>query len=382
MSLRSWLILFALCLAALAALTQRAFHPAPPPADRERLNVAVALGGDAAEGYARALTPREFSFPSDHGPHPRYRTEWWYYTGNLQAADGRRFGYQLTFFRIALTPEPQPRASGWAANQLYMAHFALTDVAGRRFFHFERFARAALGLAGATTDPYRVWLEDWEASSDGSTALPMRLRAAQQRIAIDLHLESAKPVVLQGERGLSQKSPEEGNASYYYSLTRMPTVGRIEVGGESLAVAGDSWLDREWSTSALGPEQAGWDWFSLQLDDGRELMYYRLRKKDGSGDPMSSGTLVAGDGSYRRLRPQQVIIDEMGSWQSPHSGARYRYPSGWLLRLPGEGLELQITPMLRDQELQATVRYWEGAVVVEGTVGGQGYVELTGYGEE
>src|SRR6266852_2666936 len=215
------------------------------------ISVAGALGAAEATGFARAAAPRAFSFPRDHGPHPEFRTEWWYYTGNLRAGDGRHVGFQLTVFRHALGPEPVTRASDWGATQVYLAHFAVTDTRGGRFLAFARSSRDALGLAGARAEPFRVWLEDWVAEGEGRAALPMRLRAVEGEAAIDLTLESAKPVVLQGERGLSRKGPEPGNASYYYSLTRMPARGTVRLGPETLAVEGLAWMDREWSTSAL-----------------------------------------------------------------------------------------------------------------------------------
>ena len=185
-----------------------------------------------------------------------------------------------------------------------MGHFALTDVADNRHYHFERFSRGALGLAGAQATPFRVWLEDWALTGAEADLFPLRLRAREGDIALDLTLDAGKPVVLQGDRGLSQKSAEAGNASYYYSHTRMPTQGTVSIGGRNFTVSGASWLDREWSTSALGPDQSGWDWFALQLDDGRELMFYRLRRKDGGMDSFSTGTLVEADGQTRRLRSE------------------------------------------------------------------------------
>ncbi|MFO7577482.1 MAG: lipocalin-like domain-containing protein [Pelovirga sp.] len=357
--------------------------PTGATAERAELTVAAALGTGEDTGFARATTPRAFVFPADHGPHPEFKTEWWYYTGHLHTAAGRRFGYQLTFFRIALRPDRTERSSDWAATQLYMAHFALTDPAAAQFHYFERFSRAALGLAGATAHPFRVWLEDWTVVGAADNSLPMGLVAAADGIAIDLQLDSAKPVVLQGDAGLSQKSAEPGNASYYYSLTRMPTAGAIRIADETFAVTGDSWLDREWSTSALGEDQVGWDWFSLQLTDGRELMYYQLRRSDGSADPFSGGVLVAADGTSERLRSTDVTLAVQSDWQSPHGG---RYPARWRLRLPAHGLDLDIKPLLADQELRTTVRYWEGAVGVQGRsdgeeIGGRGYVELTGYAQ-
>ncbi len=285
--------------------------------------------------------PRPFAFPADHGPHPEFRTEWWYYTGNLETLTGRHVGFQLTFFRIALgPPEPilsVPRASAWAASQLYLAHFALTDTEGRRFHAWSRMSREALGLAGARAHPFRVWLDDWSAASEAG-GLPVRLRAAEGDVAIDLVLGSDKPVVLQGDRGLSQKGPEPGNASYYYSLTRMPARGTVRVGGTSLDVSGLAWMDREWSTSALGRDLAGWDWMALQLEDGRDVMLYQLRRRDGTADPFSAGTLIAGDGRSKPLGPGDVAIEVLDHWTSPRTGVRY--PSRWRVAIPGAGLHL------------------------------------------
>lgn len=349
-----------------------------------RLSVSSVLAGPDTAGYARATGPRPFRFPADHGPHPDYRTEWWYATGNLEGPEGRRFGYQFTVFRSALSPEPPDRRSAWATNQAYMAHFALTDAASGRFFTAERFSRGALGLAGARARPFRIWLEGWEMSGEGDGAFPLRLRAASESVSVDLVLERGKPPVLQGDDGLSPKGPEPGNASYYYSLTRMPTRGRVTVEGRSVEVRGLSWLDREWSTSALGPELAGWDWFALQLDGGAELMYYRLRGRDGSTVPESGGSWVAPDGASSRLGTGEVRLEPLAWWRSPEGGARY--PVAWSVRIPDRGLDLRVRAVLPDQEWRGAFRYWEGAVDVTGTrdgtpVSGRGYVELTGYGD-
>ncbi|MDO3377580.1 lipocalin-like domain-containing protein [Geoalkalibacter halelectricus] len=369
----------------LLALLLSACGPTPDSSSATEggLSLAETLGAEEDPGYARATAPRPFVFPDDHGPHPEFKTEWWYFTGNLSAADGRRFGYQLTFFRVALSPQAPQRPSPWGTNQVYMAHFALSDIDGRRFFAVERFSRAALGLTGAQAAPFRVWLEDWQASGPAHT-FPMHLRAAAQEVSIDLRVEQGKPLVLQGDAGLSQKSAAAGNASYYYSFTRLPTSGQVHLGGQTFSVTGDSWLDREWSTSALAPDQVGWDWFALQLDGEEELMYYQLRRQDGGSDPASKGIWVAPDGEGRLLRRDDVELEVLATWRSPRGGT---YPAQWLLRVPRKELELRVTPLLADQELDVSIRYWEGAVEVSGTragrpVTGRGYVELTGYAED
>ena len=352
------------------------------PEQRETFSVARALGGAAAPGYLRAQMPRRFSFPQDHGPHPGFRNEWWYFTGNLQSADGRRFGYQLTFFKTALTPGTVSRESAWGTNQVFMAHFAVTDVAGKRFRFAERFSRATLGLAGAGGVPLAIRLEDWAAEQISARPFGVKLIATEPDMAIDLHLNSVKPEILNGEGGLSRKSATPGNASYYYSIPRMSTSGTIRIGRERYLVTGLSWLDREWSTSALEREQVGWDWFAMHLADGRDLMFYQLRRRDGASDPFSGGTLVAADGSARMLKREDVQLEVVSWWESPESGARY--PSKWHLRVPSEKISLEIAPRLANQELLTGFRYWEGAVAVrglEGSPGGSGYLEMTGYSE-
>jgi predicted secreted hydrolase len=350
------------------------------------LKVAEALGGSdgGTEGYARALEPRPFHFPEDHGPHPDFRTEWWYWTGNLSTADGHDFGYQLTLFRNALAPEAKERTSAWGTRQVYMGHLALSDIGAGRFHAFEHFSRDTLGLAGAQAEPFKVWLEGWSAEAVGNGALPMRLTARGEGVSLSLVLEEGKPPVLQGDRGLSQKGPEKGNASYYYSLTRMPTRGQVTVEGRAYEVTGQSWMDREWSTSALSGDQVGWDWFALQLSDGSELMYYQLRQRDGTADPLSAGTLIPPQGEPVRLSREDVKLEIGNTWTSPHGGAVY--PARWKLSVPSRRLSLDITPAQADQELSVSVRYWEGAVRLSGSsaggpVEGRGYVELTGYGD-
>ncbi len=532
-----------LLLAAIVALAAVVWPKGPAPLTAR---VTAAAAPVDVSGFARAEGPREIVFPADRGPHNDYQTEWWYYTGNLTAETGEHFGFQLTFFRRALVPPAQraDRASAWGTDQVYMAHFALTDVRGGRHYSFERLARGAAGIAGAQAEPYRVWLEDWEvaevgpdvmadaaiaaavvawgrglkstsdeaksaeadwgvgavvaaasgrglkstfdgaksaeadwrvgaaeaagrglkSTSDGAKAAgrglkstsdgaksaeadwgvgavvaagrglkstsdeaksaeadwgvdaaeaaasgrglkstfdgaksaeadwgvgnPARLRAAaldpnlNLNLSLDLLLSDLKPPVLQGERGYSRKGPEPGNASYYVSRTRIAAQGTVTVGDKTYVVSGLSWMDQEWSTSALGPEQVGWDWFSIQLDDGSELMAFQLRRADGSVDAFSSGTLIAADGATRTLGPDDFTITPTATWRSPRSGGVY--PAGWILTVPAADLRLEITPWLADQEMQVSYIYWEGAVRAAGTsagrpVTGNGYVELTGY---
>jgi predicted secreted hydrolase len=373
-------LVVAVVIAAVAAAAVVAVWPRPRAPIQATVAVREALADDRT-GFARAVAPRPLDFPANHGPHPDFRTEWWYYTGNLQTADGRHIGFQLTFFRVALAPSAEPRASAWATRQLYFAHFAVTDTANSRFHAFSRTARGALGVAGAEAAPFRVWVEGW--SAEGAGASP-RLRASEGDVALDLELAATKPVVLQGERGLSRKGPEPGNASFYYSFTRMPARGIVRLGTETLAVTGEAWMDREWSTSGLGADLQGWDWFALQLADGRELMIYLLRRRDGTLDPFSAGTLVTADGATRPLALGDVSVETLAHWTSPASGVRY--PARWRLTVPSAELRLEIEPRLADQELRVNTRYWEGAVAVTGMAGvwsikGRGYVELVGYGE-
>jgi predicted secreted hydrolase len=351
-------------------------------------------------GYAQADRPRAFVFPRDHGPHPEYQTEWWYYTGNLVASDGRRFGYQLTFFRRAITPTAEARTSEWATNQIYFAHFAISDIKGNTHFSTERFSRGAAGLAGATGEPtHTVWIEDWRVREipnrnfqipTSKSQLPTsnyQLHAKDydtnlREMSLDLILHSEKPPTLHGDAGLSQKTNAVGNASYYFSFTRMQTSGTVAVHGETYTVEGLSWMDHEFGTTGLGADAVGWDWFSLQLGDNRELMFFQIRQKDGSIEPLSSGTLVMPTGVTKQLTREQVSIQVTNRWTSRYSGATY--PAGWTLTIPSEQLILNIKPYIADQELRVSFTYWEGAVEVSGTangasVRGSGYVEMTGY---
>ncbi|MGQ9875849.1 MAG: lipocalin-like domain-containing protein [Chloroflexus sp.] len=349
------------------------------PTVQATIGAIEAVNADNIEGFERVIEPRPFVFPADHGPHPTFQTEWWYYTGNLTADNGRRFGFQLTFFRRALSPYPPARESAWATNDVYMAHFAISDIDGRRFYAFERFSRSALGLAGASGDPFRVFLNDWSVEGSGPQGMTMRLRAAQDEVALDLVAVNSRPPVLQGNAGVSQKGSQVGNASAYYSLTRMISNGTIQIGSATYTVSGLTWMDREWGTSALEKGMTGWDWFALQLESGHDLMYYQLREADGKPSPFVGGSLLLPDDTVIILGPGDVELEVTATWQSPKSGAIY--PAGWRLRISRYGIDLVITPALQDQELPTAVVYWEGAVDVEGSMRGRGYVELTGYAD-
>lgn len=353
------------------------------------VNASAQFAGVSADinGYARATTPYEWQFPQDFGAHPDFQTEWWYYTGNVQTEDGRHFGYQFTIFRRAIQPpgSSATSASEWRTDQLYMAHFAVSDVGGGAYYHQQRFSRGGAGLAGATADPvYHVWLEDWQIKAEDDTAAVTTIQADGGDFAIDLKLEQIKPPALQGEGGLSPKSAEPGNASYYYSLTRLLTGGTIRIGDQTFTVNGATWKDHEFSTSALGSTAQGWDWFGLQLDDGRELMLGQIRLRDGGREPAFGGLLVNPDGTTLYLKSDDFSFEVTNQWLSPHSGATY--PAGWNITIDIGGadrLNLSLTPLLADQELHGGggVDYWEGAVQISGDAGGYGYAELTGYAQ-
>lgn len=386
---RSWFTLLLLFLVSACSLDRdggdaadRARQPSVPATSR----LAGLLGNEGRDDFALALEPVEFEFPADHGPHPEFRNEWWYVTGNLDADTGERFGFELTLFRFSLSPDIEQTASAWRTNQIFIGHFAVTDVEGESFRAAQRYSRGAAGLAGAEASPLRVWLGDWRleaTTGSGADGMPWRLEAADDDMALALTLAAIKPIVRNGDNGLSQKSAERGNASYYYSIPRLETEGRLRVGETSYQVQGLSWLDREWSSSALSADQAGWDWFALQLDDGRELMYYQLRKLDGSVDRFSGGTFIREDGSSVHLDRDDVRLDVLERWSTADGQS---YPIQWRLQVPSLELDLEVRPVIRDQELDTTVRYWEGAVDVTGSGGnrdvrGRGYVEMTGYAD-
>ena len=355
-------------------------EPAGDTALRARTQFEAAAPPGTINGYARAIEPWDWQFPRDHGAHPDFQTEWWYYTGNLATADGRRFGYQFTIFRRAISPRQPLSDSEFRTRDIYMAHFTISDIASEDFYHAVRFSRAAAGLAGADADPvYRVWLEDWQVAAENDDATLQRIEAAADGFALNIQLEQVKPPALQGERGLSPKSGEIGNASYYYSLTRLAAEGTIHIGGEAFAVDGSSWMDHEFSASALGKDAQGWDWFGLIFDNNTELMVGQIRQSDGALEPAFGGLLVYPNGSTRYLRSQDFIIQPTDFWVSPHTDAEY--PAGWDIEILGDGgFNFTVAPLQADQELHGSdIAYWEGAVSISGDVRGYGYAELTGY---
>ena len=334
--------------------------------------------------WKQAAREYRLNFPADHASHPDYKIEWWYYTGNLVSNTQERFGYQLTFFRIGVNPTPS-NPSRWAVRDLFMAHFAITDISGKKFRFSERINRSGVGWAGALSDRYRVWNQDWETALDEHGQ--HHLVAHDKEMSVDLRLVPGKPPVLHGEKGYSQKGGQSGNASLYYSLTRMPTSGYLTFGGRSFAVEGLSWMDHEFGTSFLEENQTGWDWFSLQFDDGTELMLFQLRKLDGSPDSHSSGTWINAAGQAIPIQAGQFDLQGMRPWVSLQSGARY--PVEWEIQIHSLKFNVTVKPVVLNQELQTKestgVNYWEGAIEVAGTrdgrpVKGRGYLEMTGYG--
>lgn len=371
----SILILFLLFLSSCA--------PAPLPSAQIQIPDSSQLGGQPSSDFALADGSRPLRFPEDFGAHEDFRSEWWYYTGNLQTQQGRHFGFELTIFRVSLLPPTAslPEDSQWYDRSVYFAHFAISDIAQARFHAFERYTRPGPGLAGAQADPYRVWIEDWSIAETGPEVY--RLQARQSTAVLDLTLRDEMGVVLHGENGYSRKGQEITNASYYYSQPRLRAEGVVQLDGETYTVTGLAWKDHEFSTSALEGDQIGWDWFSLQFEDGRALMLFQIRERDGGISQASSGTFVLADGTAQRLPGDEFSISVLDLWRSPHTGGNY--PAGWEVRIDQPTCRLQIEPWMADQEIHfATVTYWEGAVRFEGVcqgdpVGGNGYVELTGY---
>jgi len=341
-------------------------------------------GGAAAGEWAIAEGTRTWSFPRDHGAHPECRTEWWYFTGIVAGADGRRFGYQLTFFRQGIVAVAADPDNPWSVRDLHLAHFTLTDVREGSFRFAERASRAGPGLAGNSTETLHAWVLDWSATAEGDG---FTLEAREGAAGIRLSLRPRRPPVLHGSGGLSRKGAASGQASWYASITDLETTGVVrDKDGVEVRVRGASWFDHEFGSGQLADDLAGWDWFGLRLSDGSALMIYRLRRRDGTVSPASSGTLVGADGTARHLSRDEVALEPLSIWQSPHGGASY--PSRWRVRVPAAGIALELSPLVADQELRTGkstgVTYWEGAVAGSGAAGGspvavEGYAELTGY---
>lgn len=348
--------------------------------------------GDGSQPYRSINGPCTLEFPKDHGPHPGYRTEWWYYTGNVESATGKPYGFQLTFFRSQVSPPgaeeswPEP-PSAWRTQQIYLAHTALSDISEGLFHHTERIARGALGLAGAevSSGSTTVFLKDWRVNIGESHH---RLRAKTETFDLDLEAAPVKPLILQGRQGYSLKGPRPEQSSCYTSFTRLQVRGHIRIGGETVPVSGLAWMDHEFSSEPLHGDLVGWDWFSLQFNNRSELMIYLLRNRGGGYSPQSAGTFVTAEGESIHLSGEELQSEVLEEWKSPRSGAVY--PSKWRIRVPSLGIDVRLAPRLKDQELHTPgstrITYWEGSVSAEGTmmenrITGTGYMELTGYAQ-
>jgi len=332
--------------------------------------------------FERARPGRNLSFPSDHGNHPTFKTEWWYFTGHLATSNDRHFGFELTFFRVALADVPE-NLSRWRPRELYPAHFAISDLDTGRFHYREKVVRAGPGLAGSEPGNLNVWTQNWSARLDGEV---FRVQAAVPEMKLDLQLKSLKPAVLHGEGGYSRKGPKPDQASHYYSLTRLEGRGNLDLEGESHDVTASAWMDHEFMSSLLTEEEVGWDWFSLQLDSGEDLMLFQVRRRGDSQSRTVSGTWVSEAGESSTLSGQEIELIPLDFWKSPATEAIY--PIAWRIRIPSHQLELEVQASIPNQELitlrSTGVIYWEGSVAAVGSqagaeIRGQGYLELTGY---
>ncbi|MFZ7125886.1 MAG: lipocalin-like domain-containing protein [Desulfobacterales bacterium] len=353
------------------------------------LAVATSAPGES-DDFLQVTGPCRLEFPRDHGGHPGYRTEWWYYTGNVETDDGRRYGFQFTIFRRQLraAESPSPRNPGersaWRTNQIYIGHAAVSDIGAKRHHHAETMSRGIEMLAGIrrSDDTFRIHLKAWEAVISPERH---RLKVDGPDFGYELELAPEKPPVLHGESGYSRKGAAPDRASCYYSLTRLRATGTLRIGAESVVVRGLAWMDHEYSSAYLEPGLAGWDWFSLQLSDETELMVFLMRRNDGARSPFSSGTFVGKDGGMVRLDRESFDVTPGGEWRSARSGAVY--PLKWRIDVPRAGLTLAVEAAFPDQEMETPrttgVTYWEGSVSATGSragrpVTGRGYVEMTG----
>jgi len=347
------------------------------------LAAALLIFNPLAAQYRTAVPGYRFEFPRDYFNHPDFQTEWWYYTGNLKSASGHRYGFELTFFREALNRNPAQSAT-WDVKDLYLAHLALSDLDGRKFYHAERINRAGPGIAGVSQSSARIWNGNWQVQWDGREE---KLQAIDSRFQLHVTLHPEKPPVINGENSVSQKSEGAGHASYYFSLTRLAASGKLQLGGETIGVTGLAWMDHEFFTHQLESNQIGWDWLSLQLEDNTELILFRIRRKDGSLDPFSAGTYVDTRGKSIHLRANDFTLQPLADiWTSPDTHAVY--PIAWKIAIPKLGIELEAHTSLADQELVGNSNfvptYWEGAITLAGYRGmmplkGVGYLEMTGY---
>jgi predicted secreted hydrolase len=351
-----------------------------------RLIAALALVSSAQSGNELALPGYRYEFPRDHFSHPHYQTEWWYYTGNLSAANGRQFGFELTFFRFH--PDEPPRSvehnAVWFPADVFVAHFAITDIANRRFYHTERVNRSGPGLAGANEERALIWNGNWSARWLSYQPVRQRLEGVSETAHLLIDLQSTKPIVIHGKSGISKKGSAPGEASHYYSLTRLTASGTLSFEGRAFAINGLAWMDHEFFSTVKGDPVTGWDWMCVQLNTNQELMLYRLHSKNVSLSPFSSGTLVDPSGNSEFLDSRQFVFEPMKIWHSPETGANY--PIAWQIEVPARQLKLQLSTAVPAQELvnKATRSYWEGAVRYTGSeagrpVDGSGYLELTGY---
>jgi predicted secreted hydrolase len=341
-------------------------------------------GSEKNPNFKPALPGWKFEFPRDHRVHREFKTEWWYYNGHLKGPGGQRFGYQVTFFRVGLIPGPIPKErSRWHIREVYMAHLAVSDINNQAFLYQEKADRANLGLAGADINQYRVWVENWQALEEGKGH---RIQAGEGDLSLSLTIIPTGPPLVHGLDGISRKGDGVGRASHYYSMTRMETQGHLEIQGRKIEVTGLSWMDHEFGSNQLQETQIGWDWFSLQLDNGIDLMIYLLRQENGGVDANSSGTLAGLEASKIHLPLSDIKLRVLSFWKSSRSGATY--PASWEILLPKYDLRLELVPVIADQELMTPkstgVTYWEGMVRIKGkykgrSVEGNGYVEMTGY---
>jgi predicted secreted hydrolase len=351
---------------------------------------ALPVTGEGVENFLSVTGPCNLEFPKDHGVHPGYRTEWWYYTGNLHSETGDQYGFQLTFFRSQISPPGADRKwprhpSAWRTRQVYLAHAAVSDMAGKRHLRAEDVSRAALGMAGVNQAGHhiKVFLKNWSAQIEADSHL---LKVNTADFSYELNFKPAKPAVLHGERGYSLKGSTPERASCYYSFTRLEGQGSITLGGDTVAVSGSAWMDHEFSSSPLEPGIAGWDWFSLQISDYTEIMVFLLRTAKGGVHAASCGTYINADGITRKIANEEINVEVLDTWRSKQSDARY--PARWRMQIAPLSIDLRITSNLADQEMRTLgstgVKYWEGSVSIKGTknkhlVDGEGYVELTGY---